>query len=224
MRFWPLKRSQQQSIQQAIPSSMKREKVYSIIELPKPNITGGLPLADALRQRRSVRNFLFERISDQQLSDLLWAACGISSERKSGDEVNYLHTNPTACNHQEVMVYVFMHEGVFIYDSTKNCLLQIKKKDCRNKLSKQQFIQNSAISLCLVSDISKMIQFDDEFRKDMYAPMDIGYVSENIYLHCAANNIATCACGLINREKITKILGLNNARVMLIHPIGFVNR
>ena len=43
----------------------------------------------------------------------------------------YLHTNPTACNHQEVMVYVFMHEGVFLYDSTKNCLLQIKKKDCR---------------------------------------------------------------------------------------------
>lgn len=220
MRFWPLKRSQQQSIQQAIPSSMKREKVYSIIELPKPNITGGLPLADALRQRRSVRNFLFERISDQQLSDLLWAACGISSERKSGDEVKYLHTNPTACNHQEVMVYVFMHGGVFLYDPTKNCLLQIKKKDYRKNLSKQQFIQKSAISLCIVSNISKMVRFDDSFRREMYSPMDVGYVSENIYLYCAANNLATCACGLIYRDEIAKILGLNNARVMLVHPIG----
>lgn len=220
MRFWPFKRSEQQSIQQAIPSCTRREKIYSIIELPKPNTQGGMSLADALRQRRSVRNFLFERISDQQLSDLLWSTCGISSERKSGDEVKYLHTNPTACNHQEVMVYVFMHEGVFLYDSIKNCLLQIKKKDCRKNLSKQQFIQKSAISLCIVSDISKMIRFDDNFRKELYSPMDVGYVSENIYLYCAANNLATCACGLINRDKIVKILGLNNAKVMLVHPIG----
>ena len=204
MRFWPFKRSEQQSIQQAIPSSTRCEKVYSIIELPKPNTQGGMSLADALRQRRSVRNFLFERISDQQLSDLLWSACGISSKRKSGDEVKYLHTNPTACNHQEVRVYVFMHEGVFLYDSTKNCLMQIKKKDSRKSLSKQKFIKKSAISLCLVSDISKMIRFDDSFRRELYSPMDVGYVSENIYLYCAANNLATCACGLINSYYVCK--------------------
>ena len=220
MRFWPFKRSMLRTNQQDTPSSAKSEKVYSIIELPKPNTTGGMSLADALSKRRSARNFLFERICDQQLSDLLWSACGISLKRRSGDEVKYLHTNPTACNHQEVKVYVFMHEGVFLYDSTKNCLLQIKKKDYRKKLSKQQFIQKSEISLCLVSDISKMIRFDDSFRKELYSPMDVGYVSENIYLYCAANNLVTCACGLIYRDKITKILGLNNARVMLVHPIG----
>ena len=204
MRFWPFKRSEQQSIQQAIPSSTRCEKVYSIIELPKPNTTGGMSLADALSKRRSARNFLFERICDQQLSDLLWSACGISSKRKSGDEVKYLHTNPTACNHQEVRVYVFMHEGVFLYDSTKNCLMQIKKKDSRKSLSKQKFIKKSAISLCLVSDISKMIRFDDSFRRELYSPMDVGYVSENIYLYCAANNLATCACGLINSYYVCK--------------------
>ena len=222
MRFWPFRRLGRQSNQQDTLLSTKPEKVHSIIELPKPNTQGGMSLADALRQRRSVRNFLFERISDQQLSDLLWSACGISSERKNGDEVKYLHTNPTACNHQEVMVYVFMHEGVFLYDSTKNCLLQIKKKDYRKKISKQQFIQKSAISLCIVSDISKMIRFDDSFRREMYSPMGVGYVSENIYLYCAANYLATCACGLINRDIITKLLDLNNARVMLVHPIGIL--
>lgn len=220
MQFWPFKRSEQQSNLQDTLLSAKAEKVLSIIELPKPNTQGGTSLADALSKRRSVRNILFERISDQQLSDLLWSACGVSSERRSGDEIKFMHTNPTACNHQEVMVYVFMHEGVFLYDSTKNCLLQIKKKDYRKKLSKQQFIQKSAISLCLVSDLSKMIRFDDNFRRDMYSPMDVGYVSENIYLYCASNNLATCACGQINRDIITKLLGLNDARVMLVHPIG----
>ena len=50
--------------------------------------------------------------------------------------------------------------------------------------------------------------------------MDADYISQNIYLHCAANGLATCACGLIDREKISKIFGLTNAKVMLVHPIG----
>ncbi len=220
MRFWPFNRSEQQSIQQANPSSTKCKKVYSIIELPKPKVSGGLPLADALSKRRSLRNFLFERISDQQLSDLLWSACGVNYVNRSDDEVMCLHTNPTACNHQEVLIYVFMHEGVFLYDSVKNHLLQIKTKDYRGLLSKLEIIQKSEISLCLVSDLSKMIRFDDHFRRDLYSPLDVGYVSENIYLYCAANNLATCACGLIDRETIVKILGLSRAKVFLVHPIG----
>lgn len=104
--------------------------------------------------------------------------------------------------------------------SIKNCLLQIKKKDYRSKLSKLEIIQKSEINLCLVSDLSKMIRFDDHFRRDMYSSLDVGYVSENIYLYCAANNLATCACGLIDRETILKILGLSSDKAFLVHPIG----
>lgn len=222
MRFWPFSYIVKHTNSQLVSLNIEHTKPITTIELPAPNKNGGMSVSEALCKRRSIRNFSSERISNQQLSDLLWSACGINGERKNGDRSNYLHTNPTACNHQEVMIYVFMKEGVYLYDSINNCLGQIKKKDFRTKLSKLSFVQNAAICLCLVSDISKMTRFDDKYRRDMYSTLDIGYVSENIYLHCAANNLATCACGLVNREKIAYLLGLNRAKVFLVHPIGII--
>lgn len=222
MRFWTFSHNSRHSNTQQDEPKIEYEKPRATIDLPAPNKTGGMPLSEALGKRRSIRITSSERISNQQLSDLLWAACGINGERMIGARTNYIHTNPTACNHQEVMVYVFMKEGVYLYDSVNNCLGQIKNKDYRNRLSKLHFVRNSAISLCLVSDINKMTRFDDKYKIDRYSLMDIGYVSENIYLHCAANGLSTCACGMINRERIAKTLGLINCHVFLIHPIGIV--
>lgn len=65
-------------------------------------------------------------------------------------------------------------------------------------------------------ELNRSIQF---FRRNLYSSMDIGYVSENIYLYSAANNMATCACGQIAREELSQLLNFSNAKVMLVHPI-----
>lgn len=220
MRFWPFKHSEQQTKRPNIFQCTKSEKVSSSIELPKPNTTGGMSLADALGKRRSVRNILYESISMQQLSDLLWAACGVNLVKGTDEEREFFFTNPTASNHREVSVYIFSDKGIFLYDSIRNILLYLNKHDRRKKLSNLPFVKKAAISLCIVSDIDKMVRHKDTFRQQLYSSIDVGYVSQNIYLHCAANGLATCACGLIDRKKISKILGLTNAKVMLVHPIG----
>ena len=164
---------------------------------------------------------MFEKITIQQLSDLLWAACGVNQIKGEEEKKRYYFTNPTASNHREVSVYVFSDKGIYLYEPIRNELLQISTHDRINKLSNLSFVKKAAVSLCIVSDIDKMVQHSgDTFRQQLYSSMDAGYVSENIYLHCAANGLATCACGLIDRERITKILGLSNAKVMLVHPIG----
>lgn len=177
-------------------------------------------MVDALRERRSLRYFSYERISDQQLADLLWAACGVNKTKGDGEEIRYYFTNPTASNHREVSIYVFSENGIFLYEPINNVLFQIDKRDKRKKLSDLPFVKKAAISLCIVSDLDKMFRHTDTFRQQLYLSMDAGYVSENIYLHCAANGLATCACGLINRDQIAKWIGLPNIRVMLVHPIG----
>lgn len=151
---------------------------------------------------------------------MLWAACGVNHIKGEGKDARYYFTNPTASNHREVSVYVFSDKGFFLYDAIENKLLQIDCHDRRKKLSDLPFVKKAAISLCIVSDIDKMVRHTDSFRQQLYSSMDAGYVSQNIYLHCAANGLATCACGLIDREKISKMLGLTNAKVMLVHPIG----
>lgn len=182
---------------------------------------GEITFAEALCSRRSIRDFMFEKISLQQLSDLLWAACGVNLIKGEEGNKRYYFTNPTASNHREVLVYVFSDKGIFLYEPLQNELLQLSSRDRRNKLSNLSFVKKAAISLCIVSDINKMVKHNgDMFRQQLYSSMDAGYVSENIYLHCAANGLATCACGLIDRERITKILGVTNAKVMLVHPIG----
>lgn len=195
-------------------------EILNSISLPEPCMQGGLPLANALSERRSIRYFVYEKIDDQMISNLLWSACGVSSIKGDGDDVKYLFTNPTASNHQEVSVYAFMENGTFLYVPKSNELLQLDGIDHRKELSQMPMVKKAAITLCLVSDVEKMVHHTDTFRQQLYSSMDTGYVSENIYLFCAANGLATCACGLIDREKIKEILGLTNARVMLVHPIG----
>ena len=182
---------------------------------------GEATLADALSSRRSIRDFRFDKISLQQLSDLLWAACGVNQIRVEEDNKRYYFTNPTASNHREVSVYVFSDKGIFLYEPIQNVLFQLGTRDCRNKLSNLSLVKKAALSLCIVSDIDKMVRHKgDAFRQQLYSSMDAGYVSENIYLHCAANGLATCACGLIDRDQIAEWIGLPNIRVMLVHPIG----
>lgn len=198
----------------------KREdnKVLQAISLPTPQQKRGL--FDALRSRRSLRSFLFENISDQELSNLLWAACGVNKEKQSDEGIRYFYTNPTASNHQEVSVYVFTQSGVYLYEPINNELHQLLEGDFRKQLSEIPFVKKAMVSLCIVSDMSKMVHHTDTFRRQLYSAMDVGYVSENLYLYCAASRLATCACGLIDRVGIAKLLGLENARVMLVHPIG----
>ena len=98
----------------------------------------------------------------------------------------------------------------------------VKTGDNRSILGKLPFFRKAPISFCLVANMNKMVRYNkDEFRINLYSAMDTGYVSQNIYLYCAARKLATVACGMINRSEIGEFLCLQNAKVMLVHTVGF---
>ena len=76
------------------------------IQLPDPQTEGGMPLMDALKNRKTVRTFTSQELDEQTLSNLLWAANGIN--REDGK-----HTAPSAMNLQEVVIYAVMPKGVY---------------------------------------------------------------------------------------------------------------
>lgn len=80
------------------------------IKLNEPNKTRGLSVMEALSVRASVRDWSDRDLSLQDLSDLLWAANGINrpDSRK--------RTASSAMNAQDVDIYVFLKEGVYLYD------------------------------------------------------------------------------------------------------------
>lgn len=180
----------------------------SDIELPRPETTGGMPLMDALANRKSTREFSSEkRLSMQQLSSLLWASCGYNREDKL--------TIPTALNKQEISVYVIMPEGAYLYDAKNNKLIHVTDDDIREHAGKQEFAQKAPLNIAIVSNKEKM-------PNDIFAGTDAGAVMQNIYLWCAANEVGTVTRGSFDAYELGNALKLNtNERIILVQTVGY---
>jgi len=116
----------------------------------------------ALEKRRSIRKWKDTPISEQELSNLLWSACGITKNKYG--KVKSKRTAPSACNSQEIRVYVLMETGVFLYNEENHELIEIIPKDIRENIGtqilKEQSMELGAFSISLaVKDIHKSRAF-----------------------------------------------------------------
>lgn len=186
-----------------------------VIRLPQPkwddNNGGKATLVEVLKNRRSEREYSKEALSDQVLSNVLWAACGINrpAEKKI--------TAPSAINAQDIIVFVCRSDGAFRYDALNNTLIKVSSKDLRKDVAANQaFSAVAPVSLVLVSDLNKF----RSPRAELGA-MDAGYVSENICLICTAMGLKTVPRATMNKEVLAKELGLIDNQILeLNHPIG----
>lgn len=182
--------------------------VASDIKLPQPQMEGGMPLMEALAKRKSTREFSAEkRLDNQQLANLLWAACGYNREDKL--------TIPTALNKQEVSVYVITPEGAWRYAAKEHKLVQVTDKDVRDYAAAQEYAKKALLNIAIVSDKELM-------ENDLYAGTDAGAAMQNIYLWCAANGIGTVTRGSFDKEGLAKALNLKpSQRVILVQTVGY---
>jgi nitroreductase len=145
------------------------------IQLPKPQMTGGMPLMEALAQRHTTRSFADKPLPMQTLSNLLWAAFGVnrSQEVKSG----LGRTAPSAMNKQEVALYVVLADGAYVYEAEQNRLRPVVSGDVRVKVA-QGAGEHAAVTLIYVADAS----LD-------YAQVDTGFIGQNVYLFAASEGL-----------------------------------
>ena len=84
-------------------------------------------------------------------------------------------------------------------------------------------MQSAPLGLVIVADLdcfSSRLLVNEEAKK-FSAQVDAGYVSQNIYLYCAAANLATCALGLVKREPLHMALQLKTSeKIVITHVIG----
>lgn len=184
------------------------------INLPEPQKTGGMPLMDALAKRSTSRAFDSRELLAQQLSSVLWAAFGIN--RADGKR-----TAPSANNKQATDIYVLLKSGAYLYDARANKLEPVLAEDIRKLGGTQDFITNAPVTLVFVADLSKMGNGSAESKKNT-ANVNVGYISQNVYLFCASEGLATGARGSVDRAALGSRMKLRpDQLIILAQSVGY---
>ena len=156
-----------------VPVGLINAQELKPVALPAPQTSGGKPLMQVLKERKSVRDFGPEPLSRQTISNLLWAAWGINRE-------DGRRTAPSASNRQEIDVYVVMADGAYLYDAQANALKPMAPGDLRKFAGTQPYVAGATLNLIYVADTAKL--GGDDAAKLAIANADTGFISQNVYL------------------------------------------
>lgn len=182
------------------------------IALPSPQAEGGRPLMQVLKDRKTSRDFAPDKLPQQLLSNLLWAAFGVN--RPDGKR-----TAPSAINWQEIDIYVARADGLFLYDAKGNRLEQVLAQDIRPATGTQSFVAAAPVNLVYVADLSKASSGPDT---ELFTSADAGFIAQNVYLFCASENLATVVRGSVDRVALAKVMKLHpQQKIILAQTVGY---
>lgn len=185
------------------------------IVLPKPDMQQkAMNVVEALATRHSVREYDTRQLTTQEISNLCWAACGVTRD-------NDHRTAPSAMNRKEIRLFVFTAEGTYEYLAVENMLKQVAKGDNRQLVAANQaFAAKAPVSLVMVMDFERFGGKNE--RSVMMACVDAGNVSENINIYCQAVGLCTVPRATMNTKGITTLLKLSDQQMPIMNnPVGF---
>lgn len=182
------------------------------IALPEPAITGGMPLNEAIAKRRTERDFTPGKLDMQTISDLLYAAWGVSSPDGK-------RTIPTALNRQDLVIYLLTPEKAYRYSDDGKSLVVCAEKDLRKYATKRPGMgEAGSISIVICGDKGKWKNMPGA-EKYMYT--HAGAVMQNLYLACTSRGLATVICGSFDGPPLKKELQLPaDQEILLVQIIG----
>ena len=189
------------------------------IELPKPKERGSTSIEEALRQRKSVRDYKKGPLSLEHTSQLLWAGSGKNLHRR---------TAPSAGATYPLEIYLAVGEveglesGLYHYSISSHSLERIKEQDIRNKLSQaalgQRMIEKAAINIVIAADYGRTTGHYGQ-RGIRYVHMEVGHVGQNISLQVNALGLGTVMIGAFEDKQVKEVLGIKEEPLYII-PVG----
>lgn len=177
-----------------------------------------MALLDVLLRRRSCRQFGSGELRVSQLSRLLWAAFGINRPGESG------RTAPSAQNAQEISVFVAMASGLYRYDAYAHLLRVVLAEDIRAATGAQDFAAIAPVNLIYVAELDPTLGAS-RVEQEFYAALGAGHISQNVYLFCAAEGLATVSRGQIERPVLARLMRLHPGQsIILAQSVGYPYR
>ena len=185
------------------------------VELPPPRTDDGKPLIQALRLRRSIREYADKALAPQVLSDLLWAAFGINRPT-TGDR-----TAPYWRHVMVIDVYAATADGVWLYEPKRHALIPHLRADIRAQTGMQDFVGTAPLNLIYVAHGERMQDISAEDRR-LYASVDTGFIGQNVYLFCASEGLATVFRGAVDYQGLAITMKLDVGQfVTFAQTVGY---
>jgi SagB-type dehydrogenase family enzyme len=197
------------------------------IKLPLPQLEGKMSVEESLARRRSRRTFKDDSLSIEQISQLLWAAQGITEKRIG------FRTAPSAGATYPLDIYLVVGKeksesliaGVYHYHPRHHSLFIILEGDRRRELARaclrQRFIENAPISLIITVEFSRITYRYGKKGSD-YANMEAGHVGQNVYLQAESLGLGTVVIGAFYEKNVAQVLNLPEKHIPLyVMPVGY---
>ena len=167
------------------------------VSLPEPVKTGGKPLMEALAARSANRSFADKALTEQTLSNLLWATWGVN--RPDGRR-----TAPTGRNSQAIHVYAALETGVWLYDAAKNALVLAMEGDARSVFG--------GAPLTLLYAVP---------ADDSSGGMHAGSLYQNAGLFCASEGLANVVKQTGSRALDGKLPLPSGYKIIIVQSVGY---
>ena len=197
------------------------EKINKTIKLPEPKIVGKMSIEESIFRRRSERSFLPNDLTMEQISQLLWAAQGIT------DKTWGFRAAPSAGSLFPLTLYVVKKDGVFRYVPDGHKLIQTSAEDVRPSLVRaslgQDFIGSAPVDIIIAGNF-RIVEAKYGQRSYRYLNMEIGHAAENIQLEAVALGLASVPVGAFWDDVVGKTLDLPDTQdPFYIIPVGYFN-
>ncbi len=196
-------------------------KAIKTVQLPEPKILGKMSVEESIFRRRSQRSFLPNPLTLEQISQLLWAAQGIT------DKTWGFRAAPSSGSLYPLTLYVVKSDGVFRYVPDGHKLVQTAAEDIRPSLVRaslgQDFIQQAPVDIVIAGNF-RIVEAKYGQRSYRYLNMEIGHAAENIELQAVALGLVSVPVGAFWDDVVGKSLGLPDTQdPFYIIPVGYYN-
>ena len=187
------------------------------MKLPRPKKKGTISLEETLDRRRSKRQFLSKRLSQEQISQLLWAAQGTIQKG--------YRTAPSAGGLYPLEIYLVEREGVQHYVPQSHELERTVDGDVRPQLARaaldQGCILEAPVCIVIATEYQRVERRYDE-RAARYVCIEVGHVAQNIHLQAVAMGLGSVPIGAFDDDQVHKVLSLpEDQKPLYIIPVGY---
>ena len=198
--------------------------VANLIKLPNPRLKGLMSVEEAISGRRSVREFSSTPLSLEDLSQLLWAAQGITEPESGG------RSAPSAGATYPLELFVFVKEngvkgveyGVYRYRPLDHSLIKVASEDRVKSLMEaalyQEFINDAPLNIVIAAKYERTTARYGS-RGVRYVHIEVGHVGQNISLEAVSLGLASVVVGAFNDNLVKKLID-EAAEPLYIIPVG----